>query len=145
MKLFKWIKIHWRKRKLEKIGLDFSNVDMKQMLNPFLSNYELEKMESDDIPNDEEIELYFKMYLKKFYLDRENEWSVEVPTSFEEFDERCKTPPTTIINENGETISFIKPDGYRWMISKTVDAFIGFPPNMVYQRYTNYEKLVREE
>ena len=113
----------WRKRKLEKLGMDFSDVDMKQMMNPSLSNYELEKMESDDIPTDVEIELYFNMYLKKFYRDREDEWSVELPMSFEEFEKKAKTLTETI-HEEGETITIEIPGGYRWMISKTVDALM---------------------
>ena len=143
MKIFRWIKIMWRKRKLENLGLDFSDIDMKQIMNPFLSDYELEKMESDEIPTDVEIELYFNMYLKKFYRDREDEWSVELPMSFEEFEKKAKTLTETI-HEEGETITIEIPGGYRWMISKTVDAFIGFPPNCGYQRYVDYEKLVKE-
>lgn len=143
MKIFRWIKIMWRKRKLEKLGLDFSNIDMKQMMNPFLSDYELEKIESDDIPTDDEIGLYYLMYLKKFELDREDDWSVEEPMSSEKFEKQVKSLTETI-NENGETITIVIPGGYRWMISKTVDAFIGFPPNCGYQRYVDYEKLVKE-
>ena len=135
MKIFRWIKIMWRKRKLEKLGLDFSNIDMKQMMNTSLSDYELKKMESDDIPEDEEIELYFNMYLKKFYKDREDEWSVELPMSFEEFNKKAKTK-TEIISEEG---------GYKFMIPQTVDAFIGFPPYTTYHRYVDYEKLVKED
>lgn len=142
MKIFKWIKIMWRKRKLEKLGLDFSGIDMQQMMNPCLSDYELEMVESDDIPTDDEIELYFNMYLKKFYLNRENQWSVELPMSFEEFEKHSKSLTETI-NEDGEIIIVI-PGGYRWMISQTVDAFIGFPPNGSYHRYVDYEKLVKD-
>ena len=125
MKIFRWIKMMWRKRKLEKLGLDFSGIDMKQMMNPCLSDYELEKMESDDIPTDEEIELYFNMYLKKFYKDREDEWSVELPMSFEEFNKKAKTK-TEIISEEGDTIGIMVRGGYKFMIPRTVDAFIGF-------------------
>lgn len=143
MVIFKWIKIMWRKHKLEKLGLDFSNVDMKQMMNPSLSDYELEKMESDDIPTNEEIELYFNMYLRKFYRDREDEWSVELPMSFEEFEKKAQTP-TEIISEEGDTIGIMVRGGYKFMIPQTVDVFIGFPPYTIYHRYVDYEKLVKE-
>ena len=135
----------WRKRKLEKIGLDFSGIDMKQMMNPNLSDYELEKIESDGIPTDDEIGLYYLMYLKKFELDRNKDdgWSVEEPMSLERFEKQSKSLTETI-NEDGETITIVVPGGYRWMISKTVDAFIGFPPNCIYHRYVDYEKLVKE-
>lgn len=139
MKIFKFIKLMWRKRKLEKAGFDFSDVDMNRMMDPSLSEYELGKMESDDIPTDEEVELYFNMYLKKFHLDRENEWSVETPMPFDKFEEKCKTP-TEI--EKCDSISLIIPGGYRWMISQTVDSFIGIPP-VIYHRYVDYEKLVK--
>ncbi len=144
MKIFKWIKIMWRKRKLEKTGLDFSGIDMKQMMNPTLSIYELEKMESNEIPTDNEIELYYLMYLKKFELDRVDDWSVEEPMSFVDFEKHSKSLTETI-NEKGETITIVIPGGYRWMISKTVDAFIGIPPNGIYHRYVDYESLVEED
>lgn len=94
MKILRLLKIMWRKRKLEKkLGKEFfKDVDMLQMASPCLSDDEMNKMNSDDIPTDEEIELYFNMYLKKFYLDRENEWSVETPMPFEEFETKCKAP-----------------------------------------------------
>ena len=144
MKLFKRIKIMWRKRKLEKLGFDFSNIDMKQIYNPCLSDYELKKMESDDIPTDDEIGLYYLMYLKKFELDRVDDWSVEEPISLEKFEKMSKTPTETI-HEEGETITIQILGGYRWMITKTVDAIIGFPPDGgIYHRYVDYEKLVKE-
>jgi len=35
--------------------------------------------------------------------------------------------------------------GYRYIIGRTCDAFIGMPPEMTYQRFTDYRQLVEEE
>ena len=126
---FQMIRILLRKRKLEEmLSKDvFKNVDLYKVMNPALSKTELENMEADWLPTDDEILKYYKMYVKKFQLDRENKWSVEEPMLFEEWEKRAKAT-----------------GGYRYMIGHTVDAFIG-SPYTIYHRYRDYEKLVQDD
>ena len=127
MDIFRTLKFLLKKRKSKRLGLDF-----KQTVIPIMSKYEIKKIKSNDIPTDKEIDLYYKMYLMKFKLDRKNIWHVEKPMEFKEFNKLSKT-----ITE-GFTC------GYKFMILETIDLFVGYPQNARYIRCINYEKLVKE-
>lgn len=90
---------------------------------------ETKKLRSNEIPTDEDILLYYKMYCKKFECDSRDTWTTLKPMSFDEWEEKVK-------DENGFT------HGWRYMIGKTSDAFVGFSNNMMYQRYRDYKKMV---
>lgn len=102
------------------------------------------KIDSDEIPSDEDILLYYKMYLKKFELDRKNEWNVESPLSFEKFQEQAKKERKTIID--GE-LFFIENVGWSYIISKSCDSFIydTLTGKRMMWQYRDYKKLVLEE
>ena len=127
MDIFRTLKLLLKKRKTKRLGLDF-----KQTVIQIMSMYETKKIKSNDIPTDKEIDLYYKMYLMKFKLDRENIWHVEKPMEFKKFNRLSKTIPEGFTG------------GYKFMILETIDLFVGFPPNAICIRCINYEKLVKE-
>ena len=75
------------------------------------------------------------MYLIKFKLQQEDEkniWSVEEPMTFDEWKEKLAGYIDRGMN------------GYRFLVANTSDVMIGLPPNAVYQRFRDYEKLIPE-
>ena len=99
---------------------------------------ETKLLRSGEIPTDDDILLYYKMYLKKKELEDRSEWTTHEPMSFEKWEETVRSASTT---PEGRNL------GYQYMIGRTSDAFIGSPldGNMSYQRFTNYKQLVEEE
>lgn len=91
---------------------------------------ETEKMTSGEIPSDEDIDKYYRMYLKKFELDTEDEWTTAEPIPFEEFEKDAK-----------------KDDGWRFLIRMTSDAF-SFDPSSgqaIMWRYRDYEEMINRQ
>lgn len=86
-----------------------------------------ELVASDKTPTDEHINLYYKMYMKKWELDHVDEWETDLvqPMTFEKFE--------------GEA----KKKKYYFLVASTSDMFIGMPPVMV--RYRNYKKMVEKD
>lgn len=108
---------------------------------PNLTAWENEKLNDyEAIPSEAEILKYYKMYCKKWELDNADVWTTHQPMEFEDFEKNCKTP-TQIHKPNGN-FGFMVSGGYMYMISKTCDAFVGFPPNQVLMRYRDYERLI---
>ncbi len=91
-------------------------------------------IESGKMPTDEHIQLYYKMYMKKFELDREsnNDWDVSEPMNFEEFEKKAKSCLDTV-------------GGYRFIIGQTMDMFIGGFDGGSMIRYRDYRKMVEKE
>ena len=109
----------------------------KKMMNDFQKYIkeaatETALINSSEEPTDSDIELYYKMYLKKWELDHANEWTTDnlQPINFETWKQKAKD---------------INSGGYRFIISKTMDYFIGFPPNMNMGRYRDYKTMVENE
>ena len=125
--LLQYWRVKRRIKKLKKLGLDFDEFDMNKLINPNLSTYELEKLNSDEIPSEEEVKKYYKMYLIKFKLDRKDEWSVETPMPFEEFRKKSLTPTETL-TEDSSDFGIVITGGYLFMIPQTCDSMIGIPP-----------------
>lgn len=86
-----------------------------------------ELVASDKTPTSEHINLYYKMYMKKWELDHVDEWETDLvqPMTFEKFE--------------GEA----KKKKYYFLVASTSDMFIGMPPVMV--RYRNYKKMVEKD
>ena len=92
---------------------------------------ETELMNKNEIPTDEHIQLYYKMYLKKDEIRKQGTWTTEEPLSFEDWEKKAKG--------NREY------DRYKFMIPMTCDAMIGLPPNVSFQRFTDYKRMVQNE
>lgn len=95
---------------------------------------ETERLRSDEIPSDEDILLYYKMYCKKFELDTRDTWTTLKPMTFDEWNKKVKdTDDRYIVNK------------WQFMISRTSDAMVGFPPNCTFHRYRDYKAMVEAE
>lgn len=98
-------------------------------------------LKSGKLPTDEEIEKYYKMYLKKVELnDIWNTYTV----SYEDFEKRAKNS-NIIINtlelDNGEKLEFGKSGGFSYLFEMTSDAFI----NGKCVRFRDYEGMIKED
>lgn len=93
-------------------------------------------MKKNDLPDDESIAKYYKMYLKKFELDNTDVWNVEDPMTFEEFEMNAKRD----IDEIGFRVR------WQFMIAMTSDAFMYTPGSgtSTMMRYRDYEELIKE-
>ena len=112
--------------------------DMKKGIEKSIE--ETKKMKSGEIPSDEDIKKYYKMYLKKFDLDNRDQWTTEESMSFEKFEKDAKS------NEKQEGI-IRKRQGWEFLIAMTSDAF-SFDPvsgQSIMYRYRDYEELVEED
>jgi len=116
-------------RKERKYRLDVKRASDRMYESLMDSIEETKLLRSKEVPTDDDIILYYKMYLKKKELEARSEWTAEDPMSFEKWEEIAKK----------------EGYGYRYMIGRTSDAFIGFAPDTVYQRFTDYKQLVEEE
>jgi hypothetical protein len=93
-------------------------------------------LKSDEIPDDESISKYYKMYLKKFELDNEDNWTTINPISFEIWEEAAK--------KQKDPESLFPRVGWSFMISMTSDCFM-FDPESGHStmiRYRNYESMI---
>ena len=77
---------------------------------------ETKLMNSKDIPTDEDIELYYKMYLKKKEIEARSQWTTKEPMSFEHWKNRA-----TNVNNTSD----MQYGGYLFMIRYTSDIFMG--------------------
>ena len=119
---------------------------IKKIYEPNLNTWEIDKLnDMEAIPTDEEILKYYKMYCKKWEMDNADEWTTLKPMEFDEFEKKCKTPTKIIKPKEDSNFSFMASGGYYYMISKTCDAFMGFPPNQVLMRFTDYAAMVEQE
>jgi hypothetical protein len=92
-------------------------------------------MRGDTLPNDEEINKYYKMYCKKFEMDNRDQWNTAEPMSFE-FWEKCAKD-----DFEEEQVGRVKWD---FMIAKTCDMF-SFDPvtgQSTMTRFCDYEKMI---
>jgi len=125
----------WWKRKSKKEWkiLEQYGIDMKK--NIAKSCEETALLKENDLPDEESISKYYKMYLKKFELDNVDTWSTEEPIPFDIWEEAAKAD---------------KPEGgfprVRWafMISMTSDAFMFDPESghATMMRYRDYEEMI---
>jgi len=123
-------------RKLRSIEQDIKETSNRIYYSLIDSIEETRLLRSGEIPTDGDILLYHKMYLKKKEFEARSEWTTHEPMSFEKWEEAVRSASTT---PEGHNL------GYQYMIGRTSDAFIGMPPNMSYERFTDYKKLVEEE
>lgn len=88
-------------------------------------------LKSHVVPTDEHIEMYYKMYRKKWELDHEDQWETDAvkPMKFEDWEKRAK--------ENVNTVG-----GYSFLISHTMDVFIGSCDGGSMMRYRNYREMI---
>jgi hypothetical protein len=93
---------------------------------------ETERLRSTEIPSDEDILLYYKMYCKKFELDTRDTWTTLKPITLDEWESKVKDTSKSVF-------------GWRYMIPKTSDAMVGFPPNCTFHRYRDYKAMVEAD
>lgn len=95
---------------------------------------ETELLQSGKMPTDEHIELYYKMYVKKFELDHEDEWSTQIPEpmSFSEFEKRAKMCLDTV-------------GGYPFIIGSTMDMFMHGPDGNAMMRCRDYRGMIEND
>lgn len=143
MVLRPWI-VNWAYNK--RLNKHIETEMIKKIYEPNLNVWEIEKLgEPNAIPTDEEILQYYKMYCKKWELDNADEWTTLKPMEFDEFEKKCKSPTTVIKPKEDVGFAFMVAGGYQYMIGKTCDAFVGFPPNQVMMRYRDYASMVEKE
>jgi hypothetical protein len=106
-----------------------------------LTQEELNLINSDKEPSEEDIWKYYQMYCKKFEMDNKDVWTTLHPKPFEQWEKYAKTP-TKRIEPKGEGFGFFVAGGYFFMIASTCDAMVGIPPNQVYMRFNDYAKMV---
>lgn len=123
-------------------GLEYDlHKGIDKALNESLERTKKENELLKRLPTEEEIKLYYKMYLKK--LELSDTWNTyQVP--FEEFEERAKNP-NVVYNSielgNGDKIDFGKSGGFSYLFEMTSDLFMGGKCI----RLMDYEKLVEED
>lgn len=111
---------------------------------PHLIKKEIDLMNSIEIPNDEDILKYYKMYCKKFEMDNRDVWTTLQPMSFDDWEKKAKTP-TAILGKEDDKFRIMVSGGYLFLISRTCDTMVGIPPNQYYHRYYDYEKMIEED
>lgn len=97
-------------------------------------------MNSKEIPSDEDIDKYFKMYLVKFDMDNDDIWTTSNPMSLEQFYKEAKSLP----KEEGLLPHY---GGWKFLISMTSDAF-SFDPKTgqsTMWQYRDYESMINRQ
>lgn len=119
-------------RKKQKIFNEIFGEDWKEKFIESLkdTNKENKLMKSGAVPTEADIELYYKMYLKKWELNHDDSyiWDTATPMKYEEFKKRAME------------------EKYNFLVSMTCDMFIGGfnqPQSMI--RYRDYKQIVLEE
>lgn len=132
---FKIIKKSIRVERNKVIG-DFGNIKLSAEIN---------KINRDKSVTDGDINLYYKMYLKKWELDHEDEWITDKikPMEFEEFEKRAKEKSETIMVT--DKIGYYKIGGWEFLESMVSDLFVGIGPNRQMIRYRNYKTMVEAD
>ncbi len=130
------VRLNKRIKQLQDLGFEIPN----RILDPQLSDEELELLKSDETPTEEHIFLYYKMYCKKFELKTQEMWTTEKPMDYEKWEERAKTK--TEIHKGKGRFGFMVAGGYQFIIPMTCDSMIGIPPNQTYHRYHDYKRMV---
>jgi len=122
----------------------------ERLLNDPLTKDLLEKslqesilLKSKEMPTDEHIMKYYKMYCKKWEIDNRDQWTTKEPLSYAIWEKKAKTP--TKITKIRGNFSLYEFGGYQYIISMTCDAMVGFPPNQIYHRYRDYEDMIKME
>lgn len=114
---------------------------MKHIENSILeSARQTRLMNSNEIPSDEDIDKYYRMYLKKFGLDNDDIWTTNDPMSFEQFYKEAKSEP----KQEGLLPHY---GGWKFLISMTSDAF-SFDPKTgqsTMWRYRDYESMINRQ
>lgn len=143
MVLRPWI-MNWAYKR--RVNTHIEKEMIKKIFEPNLNVWEMDKLaDIEAIPTDEEILKYYKMYCKKWEIDNSDEWTTLQPMQFDEFEKKCQTPTKIVQPKENDKFGFMVSGGYMYMISKTCDAFMGFPPNQVLMRYTDYAKMVEQD
>lgn len=102
-----------------------------------------EKIKKGVIPTDEEIDLHYKMYLKKFEMDKdENQWDVTEPMDFVSFEEEAKRPTEKVDIDAEKGLYFNKFGGWEFLIQMTSDMCVD---GNQFVRFHDYEGMVRRE
>jgi hypothetical protein len=94
-------------------------------------------LKSNEIPSDEDIDKYYRMYCKKFELDNRDQWNTAEPMTFE-FWEKCAKNDFEV-----EQFGRVK---WQFMIAKTSDMF-SFDPSTgqsTMMRFHDYEEMIDE-
>ena len=93
-------------------------------------------MKKNDVPDDESIAKYYKMYLKKFELDNADVWNAAEPMSWVQWEREAKGDP--------ESNQFFNVR-WKFLIAMTSDAFIYSPGAgaSTMMRYRNYEDMIK--
>jgi hypothetical protein len=109
------------------------------------SREETEKLRSGEIPSDEDIEKYYKMYCKKFEIDNKDQWTTREPMSFEKFEKEAKTLPED--TDLGDGMKLHKREGWEFLIAQTSDSFMFDPKTgqSTMMRFTDYESMIDKE
>ena len=94
--------------------------------------HETELMNSGKVPTDEDIQLYYKMYLKKKEMDAMQQWTTEEPMPFEEWEKKAKDVNDSDFNYGG----------YKFMVRATCDYFMGGFGGSSSGRIHDYKKMV---
>lgn len=95
-----------------------------------------------NLPSEDEIQKYYKMYVKKFELDTQNIWTTQKHVTYKAYRERAKklSEPVRL----GKII-ITRPGGYQFLISTTTDSVIRQPDNVIFVRYKDYQAMVEED
>lgn len=128
--LVSWI---WDKYKLEPQRRELAD-QLKESFRK--SAEETAKLRSGEMPTDEDIDKYYRMYCKKFELDNRDQWTTLEPMPFEEFETEAK-------KEEPDGISRV---GWGFLISMTSDAFTFDPGSgqSTMMRFRDYESMIEE-
>jgi hypothetical protein len=103
-----------------------------------ISDEEIELLNSTEIPTDEEIKLYYKMYEKRIELLLSDNYDFEL-TPFEEWEKAAKLPSRVHRNEK---VPYFEAGGYQYIIGLTCDTLLGNPPHHCYYRFHDYKTMV---
>ena len=95
---------------------------------------ETQKMRSNELPSDEDILLYYKMYCKKWELDNRDVWTTREPMSFDQWERDVK-----------DVDDSLRYHGWKYMISQTSDAFISDADGHSFIRHNNYKRMVEND
>ena len=94
-------------------------------------------MQENEVPDDESIAKYYKMYLKKFELDNADQWNTAEPMCWQQWEREAKGDP--------DSNQFFR---VRWsfMIAMTSDAFMFSPEDgsSTMMRYRDYESMIED-
>jgi hypothetical protein len=139
--LINFIKFYFEKKRVNAYLLD------KVKESVLKSCEETRLMNGKEIPSDEDIDKYYRMYCKKFELDNKNQWTTLKPIPFEEFEKKAKVAPSQEkipMDDGKEQLVINKRGGWSYLISMTSDMF-SFDPvsgQSTMMRFRDYESMI---